>query len=99
MFKFNVIIISGKVDEDVINILSATSKQKIEGDGILATRLCSHTADADIINESKLKALEGTSKMFEAQDSIPGTTKQLNQQTPVPDKLELKIGAQVITHV
>ncbi|KAF7286831.1 hypothetical protein GWI33_003888 [Rhynchophorus ferrugineus] len=86
----------GKVDEDVINILSATSKQKIEGDGILATRLCSHTADADIINESKLKALEGISKTFEAQDSIPGTTKQLNQQTPVPDKLELKIGAQVM---
>lgn len=86
----------GKVDDDVIDILTNTSNQKIEKDGILATRLCTHTADADIINESKLKDLDGDSKLFEAQDPAPGSTKQLNQQTPVPGKLELKIGAQVM---
>ncbi|KAL1494333.1 hypothetical protein ABEB36_009948 [Hypothenemus hampei] len=86
----------GKVDEDVTNTLKETAKQNIEGDGILATRLCSHTKDADIINETKLKALEGQSKIFEAEDLIPGTTKQLDNQTPVPGRLELKIGAQVM---
>lgn len=103
----------GKADDDVVNALAATSKQKIEKDGILATRLCSHTKDADIINESKIRALEGNvvyrvlidwqqlfisgeCKLFEAQDSVPGTSKQLDSQTSVPDRLELKIGAQVM---
>ncbi|CAH1964924.1 unnamed protein product [Acanthoscelides obtectus] len=74
----------------------STSKQTIERDGILATRLCSHTKDADIINESKLKALPGHCILFEAQDSVPGTTNMLDQQTPVSSKLELKVGAQVM---
>lgn len=37
----------------------------------------------------------GESKLFEAQDLTPGTSKQLDQQTTVPGKLQLKIGAQV----
>lgn len=86
----------GKVDNEVTNILAATAKQNIENDGILATRLCSHTKDADIINESKLRALTGESRLFEAEDATPGSTKQLNSQTPVPGRLELKIGAQVM---
>lgn len=86
----------GNADDDVISTLVSTSKQKIERDGILATRLCSHTKDADIINDSKLQSLEGEPKIFEAQDTIPGTTRQLDQQTPVPGRLELKIGAQVM---
>lgn len=56
-------LIVGKADENVINSLTATAKQKIEKDGILATRLCSHTKDADIINESKLQALEGIDRV------------------------------------
>nr|CAI5850636.1 unnamed protein product [Callosobruchus analis] len=84
----------GRVDQEVNDALSATSKQAIERDGILATRLCSHTKDADIINESKLKALPGDSILFQAQDSVPGTTSMLDQQTPVSSKLVLKVGAQ-----
>lgn len=84
------------MDKEVTDTLAATAKQIIEQDGILATRLCSHTKDADIINETKLKALSGESQIFEAQDSVPGTTKQLDQQTPVPRILELKVGAQVM---
>lgn len=72
-----------------------TAKQIIEKDGIMATRLCSHTKDADIINETKLKELSSQSKIFEAQDSSLGISKQLEQQTSLPTKLELKIGAQV----
>lgn len=48
------------MDNEVTNILAATAKRNIENDGILATRLCSHTKDADIINESKLRALTGS---------------------------------------
>nr|CAH7752689.1 unnamed protein product [Callosobruchus chinensis] len=86
----------GRVDQEVNDALTTTSKQAIERDGILATRLCSHTKDADIINESKLKALPGDSILFEAQDSVPGTTSMLDQQTPVSSKLVLKVGAQVM---
>lgn len=49
---------SGEISDDIAETLTATSKQKIETDGILATRLCSHTQDANIINESKLNALQ-----------------------------------------
>lgn len=79
--------------------LAATSSQSIEKDGILATRLCSHTQDADLINESQLKALPGEVKVFEALDSNPAMGKMLDNQTTVPRKLELKIGAQVSTCV
>lgn len=72
-----------------------TSTQTIEKDGILATRLCSHTKDADVINETKLKELPGESRFFQAQDSQLGSSMQFEQQTSVPSKLELKIGAQV----
>lgn len=111
----------GNVPEDIVEKLMATSKQKIEKDGILATRLvyptyflvvinlylfittsnvfvrlCSHTQDAFIINESKLKNLPGEQKIFQAEDSEGSSSKDLDQQTPVPGRLILKVGAQVM---
>lgn len=86
----------GVVTEKITNRLLATSKQKIEQNGILATRLCSHTRDANIINDSKLEALKTEEKTYEAEDSDKYLTKQLDQQTPVPGKLVLKVGAQVM---
>ncbi|KAI4456006.1 dna helicase-related [Holotrichia oblita] len=86
----------GKITDEITQKLASTMSQKIERNGILATRLCSHTNDADIINESKLKELSGQSRIFEAQDSDPYSTKQLDQQTPVAGKIILKIGAQVM---
>lgn len=86
----------GRVSQEIVDKLNATSKQKIEGNGILATRLCSHTADVNIINESKLSELAGESKVFEAQDSDKFLSKQLDAQTPVPSRLVLKVGAQVM---
>lgn len=86
----------GIVNDEIANKLLKTSKQKIERNGILATRLCSHTKDANAINESKLNALPGESKTFEAQDSNKYLSAQLDQQTSVSGKLELKIGAQVM---
>ena len=86
----------GMVNDEIANKLLSTSMQKIERNGILATRLCSHTKDANTINESKLNALPGESKTFEAQDSNKYLSAQLDQQTSVLGKLELKIGAQVM---
>jgi hypothetical protein len=34
---------------------------KLEGGGILATRLCSHMQDANLLNASKLNSLTGIS--------------------------------------
>lgn len=76
--------------------LLATAGQKIESNGILATQLCSHTKDADYINQSKLASLSGQEKIFEATDSDIYLTQTLDSQLPVPHKLVLKIGAQVM---
>ncbi|XP_017781591.1 PREDICTED: ATP-dependent DNA helicase PIF1 [Nicrophorus vespilloides] len=86
----------GEVSDEVVETLARTSKQRIEKDGILATRLCSHMADANMINESKIKNLPGEAKLYDAQDSDNYLTKQLDQQTPVPGKLQLKVDAQVM---
>ncbi|EDW03995.1 ATP-dependent DNA helicase PIF1 [Drosophila grimshawi] len=86
----------GHVNESISTRLMSTSKQKIEANGILATQLCSHTNDANSINESKLENLGGDKVLFRAEDSDAGMSKQLDQQVQVPAQLYLKINAQVM---
>lgn len=86
----------GRVTQAMTDRLLATAGQKIESNGILATQLCSHTKDADFINQSKLASLSSAEKIFEATDSDVYLTKTLDSQLPVPHKLILKIGAQVM---
>uniref|UniRef100_A0A1A9ZRW9 ATP-dependent DNA helicase n=1 Tax=Glossina pallidipes TaxID=7398 RepID=A0A1A9ZRW9_GLOPL len=86
----------GHVNEGITKRLIATSKQIIEGNGILATQLCSHTNDADCINETKLENLAGEKVLFKAEDSDAHMTKQLNAQVQVASELYLKINAQVM---
>uniref|UniRef100_T1GYR2 ATP-dependent DNA helicase n=1 Tax=Megaselia scalaris TaxID=36166 RepID=T1GYR2_MEGSC len=86
----------GHVNDEISQRLMKTSKQKIEGNGILATQLCSHTNDANSINESKLDHLPGEKVLFKAEDSDPSSTKHLDSQMTVPSQLYLKIGAQVM---
>ncbi|XP_016982810.1 ATP-dependent DNA helicase PIF1 [Drosophila rhopaloa] len=86
----------GHVNDSITSRLAATSKQKIEGNGILATQLCSHTNDANSINESKLENLEGSKILFKAEDSDAGMTKTLDQQIQAPSQLYLKVNAQVM---
>lgn len=74
----------------------STAGQNIESNGIVATQLCSHTKDSDFINQSKLESLTSPEKFFEATDSDLYLTKTLDSQLPVPHKLVLKIGAQVM---
>lgn len=86
----------GHVNESIAARLVSTSKQKIEGNGILATQLCSHTNDANSINDSKLEHLSGDKVLFRAEDSDAGMSKQLDQQVQAPAQLYLKINAQVM---
>lgn len=85
----------GRVTKEISDRLLGTATQKIESDGILATRLCSHTNDSKTINVSKLRDLKGDEKLFSSQDSDNATT-LLDMQTIAPSKLVLKIGAQVM---
>lgn len=86
----------GHINDEITKRLKTTSKQKIESNGILATQLCSHTNDANAINESKLENLEGEKVLFRAEDSDPTSTKQLDSQVQAPSQLYLKINAQVM---
>ncbi|KAG7188576.1 hypothetical protein KM043_008207 [Ampulex compressa] len=86
----------GRVTDDIVNVLKATSKQKIENNGVLATRLCTHINEADEINKFQLEELKGESKVYVAQDSDQYMSKTLDQQLPIPGRLVLKVGAQVM---
>lgn len=86
----------GRVTDDIVDILKETAKQKIESNGVLATRLCSHVKEADEINEFQLNELKGESKVYTALDSDSSMTYMLDQQLSIPGKLVLKIGAQVM---
>ncbi|KAG8229872.1 hypothetical protein J437_LFUL008262 [Ladona fulva] len=77
----------GRVSDATADKLMATQSHKLEEGGILATRLCSHTSDADQINQSRLDALE---------DSDPQLASQLDRTTPVTSAIHLKVGAQVM---
>lgn len=86
----------GRVTDEVEARLMATSKQRIEKNGILATQLCSHTKEVNLINQNKLEQLEGKVTTFDAQDSDRNFSVQLDGQVPAPGRLELKVGAQVM---
>lgn len=86
----------GRVTDDIENTLKETAKQHIERNGVLATRLCSHVKEADEINEFQLNELKSETKVYTALDSDSSMTYMLDQQLPVPGKLILKIGAQVM---
>jgi ATP-dependent DNA helicase PIF1 len=86
----------GRVTQEMTDRLMNTAKQRIESNGIVATQLCSHTKDADFINQSKLTGLSSQEKVFEATDSDIYLTKTIDSQLPVPHKLVLKVGAQVM---
>lgn len=86
----------GRVTPEIESRLLSTSGQRVESDGIVATQLCSHTKDADQINESKLNKLDTGEKIFNALDSSQYSVTQLDAQVPAPAKLILKLGAQVM---
>lgn len=86
----------GRCGEVEANMLKATAQNNIERDGIVATKLCTHTQDVTKINNEQLGKLPGPIQVFNAIDSDPGLSAILDNQLPVPSKMELKIGAQVM---
>ena len=67
-------------------------------DGIAATRLFTHKADCEKLNQTELKNLSGSQMTFtardEGRDNDALTT--LKSSCPAPESLTLKVGAQVI---
>lgn len=86
----------GRCPEEVANQLINTASRKIDRDGILATRLCTHKDDVEFTNEKRLQRLPGEMLTFEAVDSDPMLGEMLNAQCPAGQKLQLKKGAQVM---
>ncbi|XP_072918483.1 ATP-dependent DNA helicase PIF1 [Hemitrygon akajei] len=86
----------GRCPDEVATQLIKTAIQKIDRDGILATRLCTHKDDVEFTNEKRLQQLPGEMLTFEAVDSDPMLVEMLNAQCPAGQKLQLKKGAQVM---
>ncbi|KAF8360407.1 pif-1 [Pristionchus pacificus] len=83
----------GKCDILSERALLDSKGNELEGKGVIPTRLCTHTADADLINEQKLKELDEEERIYDANDShcVPDSMK-----TIVQDRIILKKGAQVM---
>ncbi|KAJ3595382.1 hypothetical protein NHX12_004686 [Muraenolepis orangiensis] len=86
----------GRITEEVTAKLLGSAYHKIERDGIMATRLCTHKDDVELTNENKLQQLPGSVRVFEAVDSDPSLVKTIDAQSPVNRILQLKEGAQVM---
>ncbi|XP_074150934.1 ATP-dependent DNA helicase PIF1 [Sminthopsis crassicaudata] len=86
----------GRCSDEVTQQLKATAKHKVEHDGILATRLCTHQDDVALTNERRLQLLPGQVYNYEAVDSNPDMVKTIDSQCPVSHLLQLKLGAQVM---
>ncbi|XP_069083881.1 ATP-dependent DNA helicase PIF1 [Pleurodeles waltl] len=86
----------GRCTEEVTDQLTRTVTHRIERDGILATRLCTHKDDVEVTNESRLAQLPGEMRSYEALDSDPMLVKTINAQCPVGRLIQLKEGAQVM---
>ncbi|CAG5135099.1 unnamed protein product [Candidula unifasciata] len=86
----------GSCPEHVSAVLQETTSKCIQRDGVLATKLCTHKVDVEAINTSKLREINGDSRMFASSDTDEAYAKMLNTLCPVPQYLDLKIGAQVM---
>lgn len=86
----------GKCSEETHQILRQTVHHEIQKNGILATRLCTHKEDVNKINQYHLRKLQGEEKTFVAVDGEEAYKDQLEVLSPVPKKVVLKVGAQVM---
>ncbi|XP_069169756.1 ATP-dependent DNA helicase PIF1 isoform X3 [Procambarus clarkii] len=86
----------GRCTEDMVKCLKETENNNVERDGIKASRLCTHREDVNHINQEYLNKLTGNGKVFQSIDSDPSLSSLLDSQTPVIDKLILKVGTQVM---
>jgi len=85
----------GVCTEEDTEVLKGTKANKSK-EGIVPTKLCTHTEDVNMINKKELEKCEGEEKMFRAVDSDPGLSKFLEASTPVEGVVRLRVGAQVM---
>eukprot|EP00050_Salpingoeca_kvevrii_P016392 m.55038 g.55038 ORF g.55038 m.55038 type:complete len:593 (-) comp6896_c0_seq2:61-1839(-) len=86
----------GECTDDDEDLLRSTENNKIEINGVLATKLCTHIRQAETINQTQLDRLDTEMKVYRAHDSDPSATSRLNSWCPAPQTLQLKEGAQVM---
>lgn len=86
----------GRITDDITKKLQETASQVIEKKGILATRLCTHTAESVSINQSKLDELPGDVNVYKALDEPESLSTFIDKQSRVPSTVPLKVGAQVM---
>ncbi|XP_012559164.1 ATP-dependent DNA helicase PIF1 isoform X1 [Hydra vulgaris] len=86
----------GKCPEEVYNKLISTQNNEIEVAGIQATRLCTHKNIAEEINATKMNELKTESRVYISSDSNSEHSEQMNKQLLVQNKIELKVGSQVM---
>nr|XP_033771918.1 LOW QUALITY PROTEIN: ATP-dependent DNA helicase PIF1 [Geotrypetes seraphini] len=87
----------GRCPEEVTSQLMKTANNKIEREGILATRACAtHKDDVELTNARRLEQLPGEMHSYEALDSDPMLVKVIDAQSPVAQFIQLKKGAQVM---
>ena len=87
---------NGECSESDAETLEATRANEVDSSGIVATKLCTHTDNANEINRSELARLPGQAKTFAAVDSDPALASYLDGHTPAEAKIALKVGAQVM---
>ncbi|KAH8859754.1 ATP-dependent DNA helicase PIF1 [Schistosoma japonicum] len=96
------VIREGQCPEWAVKILRSRLVSELDNDQdkskAMATRLCTHRADADAWNQRKLDELPGSCKTYRSQDKgvEKGNSITLDSACPAPSVLNLKIGAQVM---
>eukprot|EP00118_Oscarella_pearsei_P010826 m.68656 g.68656 ORF g.68656 m.68656 type:complete len:613 (+) comp35539_c0_seq2:22-1860(+) len=83
----------GRCPDVIVDLMRSTCDNKIEHDGIKATRLSTHNESVELINNTELTKLPGESRTFIAVDSEVFPT---DKDCAIKSKLELKPGAQVM---
>ncbi len=86
---------SGELSDDAMKLLEERLEQTNEDEDI--TRLYSHNVDVDSLNAKRLALIEDESKIFQMQThGSAHLVEQLQKSCLAPEKLELKVGAQVL---
>ncbi|XP_022705464.1 ATP-dependent DNA helicase PIF1-like isoform X1 [Varroa jacobsoni] len=90
------VLLNFRCSDDSAKTLISTVLNKVDGDGILATKLSTHNVDVDALNEQFFRRLPGETKVFKSSDSVESMKIFLDSHLPIQDVLRLKVGAQVM---
>jgi ATP-dependent exoDNAse (exonuclease V) alpha subunit len=87
----------GKINQEDIEILNSRIGLEIDHNAIKPTILCTHNAQVEVINQVELKKIVSNSQSFNAKFSGDSNKIDfLKKNCLAGEKLELKIGAQVM---